>query len=54
MKPRADINLGASYAYNNWLTAFGKINNLINSRYQDYYGYDVQGFNVLVGAAFSF
>lgn len=54
MKPRTDINLGASYAYNNWLTAFGKINNLINSRYQDYYGYDVQGFNVLVGAAFSF
>ncbi len=54
MNPRIDINLGASYSYNNWFTAFAKVNNVINNSYQDFYGYDVQGFNVLVGAAFSF
>jgi len=54
MNPKVDINLGASYSYNNWFTAFAKVNNLINNSYQDFYGYDVQGFNVLVGAAFSF
>ncbi len=54
MKPKVDINIGASYTYNNWFTAFAKVNNLINNSYQDYYGYDVQGFNILAGAAFSF
>jgi len=54
MRPKVDINLGTSYNYNNWLTAFAKINNLINNPYQDYYGYEVQGTNVMVGAAFSF
>jgi len=54
MRPKIDINLGTSYAYNNWLTFFGKINNLINNPYQEYYGYQVQGINALVGASFSF
>lgn len=54
MSPKVDVNLGISYSYNNWFTAFGRINNLINNQYQDYYGYDVQGFNVMAGAAFSF
>lgn len=54
MNDKVDINLGANYSYNKWLTVFGKINNLINTKYQDYYGYDVQGTNLMVGAAFSF
>lgn len=54
MQPRLDINLGTSYSYTNWFTAFLKLNNLLNQHYQDYYGYDVQGLNVLLGAAFSF
>ena len=54
MNPKLDINLGASYSYNEWMTAFAKINNLINNKYQDFYGYEVQGFNALVGVAFSF
>jgi len=54
MRPKIDINLGTSYSYNNWLTFFGKINNLINNQYQEYYGYQVQGINALVGASFSF
>ena len=54
MSDKVDINLGVAYSYNNWLTVFGKINNLINNQYQNYYGYDVQGTNMMIGAAFSF
>jgi len=54
MRPKVDINLGANYLFNNWLTAFVKVNNLINNPYEEFYGYKVQGFNVMVGAAFSF
>jgi len=54
MHDKVDINLGVNYSYTKWLTVFGKINNLINNQYQDYYGYDVQGTNMMIGAAFSF
>ena len=54
MNDKVDVNLGVAYSYNNWLTVFGKINNLINNQYQNYYGYDVQGTNMMIGAAFSF
>ena len=51
---QVDINLGASYAFLDWLSAFVKVNNLINSKYQLWAGYEAQGFNVMAGAAFSF
>lgn len=54
MGPKLDINVGGSYLYNEWLTTFIKVNNLINSRYQNYYGYDSQGFNALLGLAITF
>lgn len=54
MKPKVDINIGASYSYLNWLSLFAKVNNLINNRYEEFAGYEVQGLNVMVGAAFSF
>ena len=54
MHDKVDINLGVSYNYNSWLNVFGKINNLINSQYQNFYGYDVQGLNAMIGAAFTF
>jgi hypothetical protein len=54
MHDKVDINLGASYSYLNWFTAFAKINNLINNQYQNFYGYDVQGTNAMIGAAFTF
>jgi len=54
MHDKVDINLGINYSYTNWLTVFGKINNVINNRYQDFFGYDVQGTNMMIGAAFSF
>jgi hypothetical protein len=54
MNDKTDINLGANYSYNKWLNIFLKVNNLINSKYQNYYGYDVQGTNLMTGVAFSF
>jgi hypothetical protein len=54
MRPKVDINFATSYSYNNWFTVFAKINNVINNPYQDFYGYQVQGINMLAGAAFSF
>jgi hypothetical protein len=54
MKPVTDVNLGASYTYLNWFTLFAKVNNLLNSRYDEFYGYEVQRLNFMAGAAFSF
>ena len=54
MDPVLDLNLGASYSYDNWMSIFLKGNNLLNRKYQHYYGYDVQGLNVMGGVVFSF
>lgn len=53
MSPIIDVNLATSYSYSNWFTIFAKVNNLLNSHYQHYYGYEVQGINALAGVAFS-
>lgn len=54
LSPKVDMNFGVSYSYLDWFTVFGRVNNIFNSKYQEFYGYDVQGFNVMAGAAFSF
>jgi hypothetical protein len=54
MPDKMDVNLSVNYQYNKQFSAFAKINNLINSQYQDFYGYDVQGINFMLGAAVSF
>ncbi|HHT22179.1 MAG TPA: hypothetical protein GXZ87_02545 [Bacteroidales bacterium] len=54
LAPVTDWSVGAAYAYRNWLSAFVKVNNILNKQYYIYNGYDVQGINVMVGAAFSF
>lgn len=48
-----DANLGIEYRYTKDLSAFLRFNNLINSRYQRWYGYPVQGFQVLGGLTYS-
>ena len=52
-----DLNISASYTYNNWLTAFLKVDNLLGMipqvRYQNWYGYDVLG-SVMAGVVFAF
>ncbi|NDV46320.1 TonB-dependent receptor [Paludibacter sp. 221] len=54
MDAKVDINLGASYAVREWLSAFLRVNNLINSKYEQWHGYEAQGFNVMGGVSFNF
>lgn len=54
MSPKVDINLGAAYAFNRSVSVFARVNNLINNKYQQFYGYDVQGLNFLIGGSVGF
>ncbi len=54
MDPKVDVNIGASYVYLDWLSFFARVNNLLNNKYQNFYGYEAQGLNVMVGASLSF
>jgi hypothetical protein len=50
----ADVNLGAEYRYTKRLTAFVKFNNMLASRYQMWNNYNLQRFNAMLGASYSF
>ena len=54
MKDINDLSLGASYSYSDWLTAFIRLNNVMGTKYQTWYGYDSLGLNWQIGAAVSF
>lgn len=54
MNDKVDINLGCIYTLNNWISAFIKFNNILNSPYQNFYGYDVQGINFMIGSVLKF
>lgn len=54
MKPYLDMNAGVSYNHENWLTLFARLNNMLNARYDEFYGYRAQGMNLIFGAAFAF
>lgn len=49
-----DVNLGVEYLYNSRLSAFINVNNLLNSQYSYYLGYNTQNINVLFGLAYQF
>lgn len=50
----ADANLHVEYRYSRRLSAFLQFNNLAAQRYQRWYGYPVQGFQVMGGITFGF
>lgn len=54
MNAFVDINLGLSYNINNSFSVFARGHNLLNSKYDAFFGYEVQGINCMVGAAISF
>ena len=49
-----DLNLGAAYTFHEQCTVFAQFNNLINSKYQYFYGYENIGFNCLFGIKITF
>ena len=50
----ADANLGIEYRYTKRLSAWLRFNNLMASRYQRWNLYNVQRFNAMMGATYSF
>ena len=50
----ADVNLGVEYRYNKRISAFVQFNNLAAQRYQRWYNYPVQSFQVMGGFTFRF
>ncbi|WP_339659165.1 hypothetical protein [uncultured Polaribacter sp.] len=49
-----DVNLNGGYHFNDKFSAFIKLNNVLNQNYQRFANFDVQGFQVLAGAAYKF
>lgn len=50
----ADANFHAEYRYSKRLSAYIQFNNLAAQKYQRWYGYPVQGFQVMGGVTFGF
>ncbi|MEE1091256.1 MAG: hypothetical protein UH103_07515 [Paludibacteraceae bacterium] len=49
-----DLNIGAAYTFHEQCAVFARFNNIINSKYQYYYGYENIGFNCLFGIKITF
>lgn len=49
-----NLYAGATYKLYKGLSAYAKLNNILNRKYQYYYWYPTEGFNVLAGISFSF
>ncbi len=54
LKPVIDINIGAQYNFNKWLSAYLQLNNLLNRKHDIYYGYQSQGINGMIGVSYAF
>ena len=54
LDPIFDVNLGVDYHLNKTWTFWGQINNLASMKYYRWNGYPSYGFNLLVGANYSF
>lgn len=49
-----DINAHVGYRFNNRLTAFARVNNILDDNYQKWLNYEVQGLQGMVGATYKF
>lgn len=49
-----DVNLNGGYHFNDKFSAFLKLNNILNTNYQRFANFDVQGFQVLGGITYKF
>ncbi len=54
LKSYLDLNLNGGYHFNDMLSAFVKFNNVLNSDYQRFANFQVQGFQVLAGITYKF
>ena len=49
-----DINLNGGYHFNDFVSVFIKLNNILNNDYQRFANFNVQGFQVLGGVTYKF
>ena len=49
-----NLNLGVNYQFIQGLSFYGRINNLFSKKYQWYFGYPTERFNILVGLSYKF
>ena len=49
-----DVNLNGGYHFNDFVSAFIKLNNVLGSDYERYANFNVQGFQVLAGFTYKF
>ncbi len=49
MKNINELNLKASYHVLDWLSLYAKVDNVLNQKYEKYYGYTLQGINASAG-----
>tara|TARA_R110000787_G_scaffold113832_2_gene223170 strand:+ start:6200 stop:7966 length:1767 start_codon:yes stop_codon:yes gene_type:complete len=49
-----DVNLNGGYHFNDFVSAFIKLNNVLGTDYERYANFNVQGFQVLAGATYKF
>lgn len=54
LKSYIDVNLNGGYHFNDKFSAFLKMNNILNSDYQRFANFDVQGFQILGGISYKF
>ncbi|MBR1808972.1 MAG: TonB-dependent receptor [Paludibacteraceae bacterium] len=54
LKPVIDLNVGAQYNVNKWLSCYLQLNNLLNRKHDVFYGYQSQGINFLLGVSYAF
>lgn len=54
MKDVYDLNMGTSYAINERLGVFARLNNVLHNRYQRFYSYPVQGIQLFGGITYRF
>lgn len=54
LKGLVDVNVGVEYRYTKFLSAFVNFNNIAGMRYQRWYNYPTQKFNLLAGLTYTF
>ncbi len=54
LKPKYDLNIGTDYAWSSDLSLFIKLNNILHRHYEQWYGYEVNGFNGMIGLIYTF
>jgi hypothetical protein len=54
LKSFVDLNINGGYHFNDKFTAFVKMDNVLNSEYQQFSNFNVQGFQVLGGISYKF